>query len=260
MRSLPIEVIASWPKPNYINPDTRPPDPIVGGVITLSAALIFLGLRIYVRLGIMYKTELDDWVMVVAADLTLPILIAGRQASYAAQALFIPAALLVKISILLSYLRIAPQNSMFRRLSRTPTITSTNPFSTKPKLTSASPLSSYWNLARMTIDCIDETLPLFAYAYLSVVYDFFVWALPLPTIYRAGLPLSQRLALIALFSVGLFVVVAAAIRIYYLDVVLRQTYDVTWEGSHLWLWTAVEANLGIICGCVLWLKSLMGKS
>ena len=56
---------------------------------------------------------------------------------------------------------------------------------------------------------------------------------------------------------GLFVVVAAAIRIYYLDIVLRKTYDVTWEGAHLWSWVAVEANLGIICGCVPWLKSLL---
>ncbi|KAK3901702.1 hypothetical protein C8A05DRAFT_16148 [Staphylotrichum tortipilum] len=283
MRSPPIEVIASWPKPNYVNPDIRPPDPIVGGVITLTAALIFLGLRMYVRLGIMRKTELDDWVMVVAAvfataatitilliftrygwnrhiwDLTLPILIAGRQASYAAQALFIPGALLVKISILLSYLRIAPQNSMFRRLSLTApwVIATTTIVFLIVMFTECRPFSSYWNLTRMSIDCIDETPPLFAYAYLSVVYDFFVWVLPLPTIYRAGLPLSQRLALIALFSVGLFVVAAAVIRIYYLDMVLRQTYDVTWEGSHLWLWTAVEANLGIICGCVPWLKSLV---
>jgi hypothetical protein len=81
--------------------------------------------------------------------------------------------------------------------------------------------------------------------------------LPLPTIYHANLPLVQRFAIIALFSVGLFVVVAAAIRIYYLDIVLRQTYDVTWEGAHLWSWVAVEANLGIICGCVPWLKSLV---
>lgn len=69
--------------------------------------------------------------------------------------------------------------------------------------------------------------------------------------------IAQRLAIIALFSIGLFVVVAAAIRIYYLDIVLRQTYDVTWEGAHLWSWVAVEANLGIICGCVPWLKSLV---
>ena len=119
------------------------------------------------------------------------------------------------------------------------------------------PITSYWNLTRTATDCLDETPILFSYAISTVIFDFFVWALPLPTIYRANLPLAQRLAIIALFSVGLFVVVAAAIRIYYLDIVLRETYDVTWEGTHLWQWAAVEANLGIICGCVPWLKSLV---
>ena len=46
------------------------------------------------------------------------MLIAGRKASFATQAFFIPATLLTKISILLSYLRLAPLNSLFRRLSR----------------------------------------------------------------------------------------------------------------------------------------------
>ncbi|KAK4243161.1 hypothetical protein C7999DRAFT_36516 [Corynascus novoguineensis] len=65
------------------------------------------------------------------------------------------------------------------------------------------------------------------------------------------------LAIIAFFSVGLFVIVAAAVRIYYLDVALRQTYDVTGEGAHVWAWVAVNANLGIICGCLPWLKPLV---
>jgi hypothetical protein len=104
---------------------------------------------------------------------------------------------------------------------------------------------------------MEDTPVLYSHAISMLVFDFFVWVLPLPTIYRANLPLNRRLAIIALFSVALFVVVAAAVRIYYLDLVLRKTYDVTWEGSHLWLWTAVEVNLGIICGCVPWLKSLV---
>lgn len=66
MRSPPPEVVASWPRPNYVNPETRGPDLIVAGVITLVFAVVCLAMRMYVRLRIMRKTELDDWVMVVA--------------------------------------------------------------------------------------------------------------------------------------------------------------------------------------------------
>jgi hypothetical protein len=78
----------------------------------------------------------------------------------------------------------------------------------------------------------------------------------LPALYRARLPLSQRLALIALFSFGLVVVFSAAIRAYWIHYVVQETYDVTWYGFHLWMWTAIEVQLGVVCGCVPWLKSL----
>lgn len=73
MRSPPPEVVASWPRPNYINPETRGPELIVVGLITLFGALICLALRLYVRLRIMRKIELDDWVM-VAATVSQPYL------------------------------------------------------------------------------------------------------------------------------------------------------------------------------------------
>lgn len=66
MRSPPPEVVASWPRPNYANPETRGPDLIVAGVVTLVFALAALTLRLYVRLRIMRETEIDDWVMVAA--------------------------------------------------------------------------------------------------------------------------------------------------------------------------------------------------
>ena len=35
-----------------------------------------------------------------------------------------------------------------------------------------------------------------------------------------------------------------------------ETYDITWEGFNLWIWAAVEVNLGVICGCVPVLRPL----
>ena len=119
-----------------------------------------------------------------------------------------------------------------------------------------SPFSSYWNLKAYYHDCYNEAPMLLSYSVITAVLDFFVWVLPLPALFNTSLPLSQRLALVTLFSFGLIVVIASCIRIYYVDYVLNRTYDVTWYGFTLWIWTAVEVQLGLICGCVPWLKSL----
>ncbi|KAL2168924.1 hypothetical protein VTG60DRAFT_6694 [Thermothelomyces hinnuleus] len=119
-----------------------------------------------------------------------------------------------------------------------------------------SPVSSYWDLFRGDRDCISEAGTLLAQASTTALADFIVWVLPMPWLYRAKLPLRQRLAVITLFSFGLLVVVAACIRAYWIHFVVQETYDVTWHGIHLWMWTAVEVHLGIICACVPWIKPL----
>jgi hypothetical protein len=91
----------------------------------------------------------------------------------------------------------------------------------------------------------------------TAVADFIVWVLPLPSFYNAKLPIRKRLSLLALFSFGSFVVVAACMRAYWIHFVVEETFDVTWWGVYLWMWTAVEVQLGIICGCVPWLRSLV---
>jgi hypothetical protein len=67
MRSAPPEVIATWPKPNYVNPEVRGPDLIIAGLVTLVFAIISVVLRMYVRIRIMRKTDWDDWFMVLAS-------------------------------------------------------------------------------------------------------------------------------------------------------------------------------------------------
>ena len=67
MRRPPISVIATWPAPNYENPETRGPALLIVESIFLSLAWIILSLRLYVRLVILRKPWWDDLLMVLAA-------------------------------------------------------------------------------------------------------------------------------------------------------------------------------------------------
>jgi hypothetical protein len=106
-------------------------------------------------------------------------------------------------------------------------------------------------------DCIPEGPPLVVQSTLNVVTDFIIYALPIPTLISLSLPWSQRIGLMILFSIGGVIVVAGSFRAYWVHYVLFKTYDVTWEGFQIWVWTAVETNVGVICGCIPALKPLL---
>lgn len=46
-------------------------------------------------------------------------------------------------------------------------------------------------------------------------------------------------------------------RLYWVIQVTLYTYDVTWDGFELWIWTAVEVNMGVVCGCAPMLRPLV---
>ena len=120
-----------------------------------------------------------------------------------------------------------------------------------------SPISSYWELKADHRDCIPEGPPLVVQSVLNVVTDFMIYALPIPTLFTLSLPWTQRVGLVVLFSVGGVIVVASSFRAYWVHYTLFETYDSTWEGYQIWLWTAVETNVGVICGCIPALKPLL---
>lgn len=283
MRVPPQTVRDSWPKPNYIDPVTRGPALLIVEATILPLALIVLLMRLYVRIVLLKSIGWDDWLMVAASvfgsgvsicvvlasnlfgwdmhvwDVLPGDMVAGRKVSLAVQALFVLATSLAKVSILVSYLRFAPRNTWFRRWTQMSisVISVGNAVFLVVLFAQCTPLTSYWNFARGPTDCLPEAPPLMSQAVFTVLADFVVWVLPLPTLMRAQLPSAQRLALIILFSCGLFVVFGAIMRTYWIWVVVEGTYDVTWEGFHLWIWTAVEVHLGLICGCIPTLKALV---
>jgi hypothetical protein len=62
----PLEVMLSWPTPNYINPVTQPKAiPILACVLgPLAVCLLFT--RLWVRIRMQRNAGADDWLMVVA--------------------------------------------------------------------------------------------------------------------------------------------------------------------------------------------------
>lgn len=68
MRQPPPEVRASWPAPNFTNPETRGPALVTVELLALSISSLFLGLRLYVRTRVVRSSlDWDDWLMVAGA-------------------------------------------------------------------------------------------------------------------------------------------------------------------------------------------------
>ena len=81
----------------------------------------------------------------------------------------------------------------------------------------------------------------------------------MPIFLKLRLSKKQRAGLICLFGIGLLVVAAGALRLYFTLAALK-SYDVTWKGFPMWLCTAVEVNLGMVCACVPTLKPIFRSS
>lgn len=78
----PLEVIASWPAPNYINPEGR-------GTVTSNLAYVLSPItffiyfaRLWVRFFLQRNAGIDDWLMVAALVSNSPIFIPCTSIAY----------------------------------------------------------------------------------------------------------------------------------------------------------------------------------
>lgn len=86
-----------------------------------------------------------------------------------------------------------------------------------------------------------------SFAVITIVLDFAILLLPIPLVMGLQLSTKQRVAVLTLFGLGFIVCIAGIVQAYYIDVALRKSYDETWDGWPLWVASAVEVDLGILC-------------
>jgi hypothetical protein len=72
LQKIPPEVVASWPKPNYVNPETRGSALYVINGIFFSLAMLALSVRLYMRIFVRKWIGLDD-VFIFLAFVCIPL-------------------------------------------------------------------------------------------------------------------------------------------------------------------------------------------
>ncbi|ETN45618.1 uncharacterized protein HMPREF1541_09450 [Cyphellophora europaea CBS 101466] len=274
----PPEVVASWPKPNFVNSETHGPGLMVVASMLPSIAVGVVATRLYARIYITRAFGIDD-VLIVAGlvfGIALSCLVmVGNQVYYngyhiwdtppasavphrlnvwIAQVCYTLSLSCVKISVLLFY----------RRLS----VSFTRGFLIAVWIGIAynivyvvgfimalcllcRPLDAYWksfNLeyyATANFTCGSEQIAEPLSAIFSVIGDAYSTILPLVLVSRLSLPSRQKWALYFLFSLGFSVVICGAVRSYYMYRVVNVDYDFTWTLWKIWVWGEFELWLAV---------------
>lgn len=105
--------------------------------------------------------------------------------------------------------------------------------------------------------CINTAKFWFANAGFSIATDIIILLLPLPLVWKLEVPITQRLALVGVFTMGIFVVVTSCLRVTTLDL-FATSPDNTYNIENV-MWTIIEPNVAVICSCLPILRPLVVK-
>ncbi|KAF1933936.1 uncharacterized protein M421DRAFT_414984 [Didymella exigua CBS 183.55] len=287
MQLPPIDVILSWPKPNYANPHTRGDALLIINSILIALAVIVVGLRMYTRLIIKRWFGLDDvftlLALMFAVGLTTVVLLANQRYGWdrhvydiplnkleptlkvamAAKVVFTGAATFTRLSLHCFYYRLVADTgrSWFRWCVHLNVAYTMGIFLSFPFIAIflCTPVSDYWLIGSPPSSCLNEGTATLICGIINCVADFATTVTPIPLILGLHMPHRQRLAVAGLFAMGIIVTIAGIVRTWYIYKSLFTTYDNTWYAYPLWIAAAVEIDLGVICASAPVLRPLLSK-
>ncbi|KAL2867365.1 CFEM domain-containing protein [Aspergillus lucknowensis] len=225
---------------------------LIGSRLGLDDAVIMLSLAAAVAIAVIGLIEaslgLGKDVWFLSFDKITQIL----HAYFIAEALYITSIALSKMSMLLLFLRLFPDEN-FRRatylvLAFTTcwglTVLFANVFACQP-------LSYYWNMwdGEHEGKCISQASLLWAHAVINILLDVVIIGLPTHTLLKLNLSWRRKLAICSMFAVGIVVTIVSILRF-----VSSLHFDITDNPTKKFVpvgaWSLVEVYLSIICACM----------
>ncbi|KAL4733519.1 hypothetical protein BDV11DRAFT_199852 [Aspergillus similis] len=119
------------------------------------------------------------------------------------------------------------------------------------------PVAKFWD---PTIDgyCLDKKALWFSNSAIHIFTDIVLLLFPMPVLKNLQLPRRQRLALMAVFALGAFVLVTSILRLKSL-LVISDSEDPTYDNVGAATWSAIECNVAIICACLPATRAFISK-
>lgn len=96
--------------------------------------------------------------------------------------------------------------------------------------------------------CGNRELVLFSGSVITTILDFWVMILPCPIVWKLNMPRKARVGALGMFLLGLLICICGLLKTRYIYT-LFHTYDESWVATPIWILSAVELDVGVICSC-----------
>lgn len=265
--------------PHASDPGDRGPGIIAGTVVVAVLATIAVGLRVISRRLHGLSLEVDDYLIFAALPFSLALCVStliavkyglGRHADtlsqnqianearafLATEILWVAPIPMIKISILLLYMRIFGRLRYFKVIAYIIGIFSICWAIMAIMVASLQcrPIQYIWDKS-IEGTCIDTTLFFKLGSAPNVLTDFVLLVLPLPAVWSLQTTTAQKLSLTATFLLGSLTCIISFVRL--IQLLTMPTSDLTWSLSEVAIWSAAEPNLGIVSACMPTMKPLL---
>ncbi|KAF2662147.1 hypothetical protein K491DRAFT_585708, partial [Lophiostoma macrostomum CBS 122681] len=183
----------------------------------------------------------------------------------AAEVIYCPLSFLVKMAILLQYIRLfAPRRQVHRLMwyGAVSTIICCFVFYTMLTfwtLFYCQPRRMIWNKLTPGGKCHDHSPIVIAQGSFNMGSDIVILLLPTKSLWELQVPRGRKIVITLLFATGLVACVASVMRIVYTTKIenIYTSADVSHNGLFIGLWTEAEVALGFVVACSLCLPRLI---